>query len=198
MVLKNLFDFVFSFVGLVVLSPLIIFAWAIAAIETRSNGFYFQKRVGLHGKLFKIIKIKTMKTHIGVNTVVTTLSDPRITKSGGFFRKTKIDELPQLWNILIGQMSFVGPRPDVPGYADKLKGKDKMILSVRPGVTGPAQLIYRNEEQILQNSLNAIEYNNEVLWPDKVRINLNYIENNSLRKDFYYIWKTIFGGNVKY
>ena len=134
----------------------------------------------------------------GNDTTITSSNDVRITKSGAFFRKTKIDELPQLWNVLIGQMSFVGPRPDVPGYADRLQGKDRRVLSVRPGITGPAQLAYRDEEDILADQNDPVKYNDEVIWPDKVKINLDYVKNYSFFKDLYYIWKTIIGGNVKY
>ena len=129
---------------------------------------------------------------------MTQIGDPRITRLGLFFRKTKIDELPQLWNVLIGQMSFVGPRPDVLGYADRLQGEDRIILSIRPGITGPAQLAYKNEEEVLANQNDPVKYNDEIIWPDKVRINREYIGNYSFFKDFYYIWKTIVGGNVKY
>ena len=139
-----------------------------------------------------------MKSSADVITTVTTSNDSRITNLGKFFRKKKIDELPQLINVLLGQMSFVGPRPDVPGFADRLKGKDKIILSVRPGITGPAQLAYKNEEEILAKQDDIIKYNNEVIWPDKVAINMKYIENYSFFKDIYYIWKTVVGGNVKY
>ena len=139
-----------------------------------------------------------MKIVKGVETTVTSSNDARITTTGAFFRKTKIDELPQLWNVLVGEMSFVGPRPDVPGYADRLQGEDRIVLSIRPGITGPAQLAYKNEEEILANQDDAVKYNDEIIWPDKVRINREYIEDYSLVKDFYYIWKTIVGGNVKY
>lgn len=195
---KRLFDFVFAFFGLLVASLFILLAWLIATVETKSNGFFVQQRVGKDGKLFNIIKIKTMRTMDGISTVVTSSGDIRITKSGSFFRKTKIDELPQLWNVLVGEMSFVGPRPDVPGYADRLQGKDRRILSIRPGITGPAQLTYRGEEDILAAQNDPVKYNDEVIWPDKVKINLDYIANYSFFKDLYYIWKTIVGGNVKY
>jgi len=195
---KRLFDFVFAFFGLLVASLFILLAWLIATVETKSNGFFVQQRVGKDGKLFNIIKIKTMRTMDGISTVVTSSGDIRITKSGSFFRKTKIDELPQLWNVLVGEMSFVGPRPDVPGYADRLQGKDRKVLSIRPGITGPAQLTYRGEEDILAAQNDPVKYNDEVIWPDKVKINLDYIANYSFFKDLYYIWKTIVGGNVKY
>ena len=189
--IKRLFDIVFSFIGLLITWPIILIAWIVASIETKSNGFFLQKRVGKNGKLFTIIKIKTMYPNKGSS--VTTANDKRITKSGRFFRKYKIDELPQLINVLKGDMSFVGPRPDVPGYADKLEGEDRIILSVRPGITGPATLKYKNEEEILAKVDNPEEYNDNVIWPDKVRINKEYIKNWSFKKDLEYIIKTIKG-----
>jgi len=125
-------------------------------------------------------------------TTVTKRGDPRITRLGAFFRRTKIDELPQLWNVLIGQMSFVGPRPDVPGFADKLTGNEREVLKLRPGITGPATLKYRNEEELLAAQSDPEKYNREVIFPDKVRINLDYMRNWSLRKDISYIWQTVF------
>jgi lipopolysaccharide/colanic/teichoic acid biosynthesis glycosyltransferase len=197
-IVKRSFDIFFALFGLVLLSPIILLSYIVAAFETLSNGFFVQQRVGMNGYVFSVVKIKTMKSLAGENSTITSSNDVRITKSGIFFRKTKIDELPQLWNVLIGQMSFVGPRPDVPGYADRLQGKDRVILSVRPGITGPAQLAYKNEEEILAKQDDMVKYNNEVIWPDKVAINMKYIENYSFFRDFYYIWKTIVGGDVKY
>ena len=190
--IKRSFDLVFSLLGLIFFSWLIILAFVIASIETKSNGFFIQKRVGKDGKIFNVIKIKTMKPIKGLNSTVTTGKDLRITKSGKFFRKTKIDELPQLINVLLGQMSFVGPRPDVPGYADKLVGEDRIILSVRPGITGPATIKYRNEEELLARVEDPEKYNKEVIYPDKVRINKEYVQNYSFWKDIVYIIKTIF------
>ena len=189
--IKRIFDFTLALIGLLITWPIILIAWIIASIETKSNGFFLQKRVGENGKLFTIIKIKTMYPNNG--STVTTANDNRITKSGKIFRKYKIDELPQLINVLKGDMSFVGPRPDVPGYADKLEGEDRIILSVKPGITGPATLKYKNEEEILARINNPIKYNNEVIWPDKVKINKEYIKNWSLKKDIEYILKTIKG-----
>ena len=134
-----------------------------------------------------------MKSVPNVNTTVTTANDMRITKSGKFFRDSKIDELPQLFNVLFGSMSFVGPRPDVEGYADKLKGEDRAILTIRPGITGPASIKYKNEEEILAEQANPKEYNDQVIWPDKVAINLQYIKEWSLKKDIQYIIKTVTG-----
>jgi lipopolysaccharide/colanic/teichoic acid biosynthesis glycosyltransferase len=191
--MKRIFDVLLSLFGLLCVFWIIFIAWSIASIETKSNGFFIQRRVGRNGSLFNLIKIKTMKTVRGIDTTITSLDDVRITVSGKFFRDTKIDELPQLWNVLIGQMSFVGPRPDVAGYADKLTGNNKIVLSVRPGITGPASLKYKNEEEILSKQDNPKKYNDEVIWPDKVAINKKYIEEWSLKKDIGYIWKTVVG-----
>ncbi len=191
-ILKRCFDIIFSLIGLLLTWWIILIAWIIATIDTGENGFFIQDRVGKDGKIFKLIKIRTMRKVPDFNTTVTTDRDPRITKAGRFFRKTKIDELPQFINVLKGDMSFVGPRPDVPGYADKLTGDDRVILSVRPGITGPATLKYRNEEDILSEQDDPEKYNNEVIWPDKVRINKEYVNNYSFWKDLKYIYKTIF------
>lgn len=190
---KRGFDIVVSFLGLTFSWWLIFIAWVIATFETKSNGFFIQKRVGKNGKIFNVIKIKTMKKVEGVDTTITSSNDVRITKSGKFFRDTKIDELPQLINVLIGDMSFVGPRPDVPGYADKLEGEDRIVLSIRPGITGPASLKYKNEEEILASQNDPKWYNDKIIWPDKVRINKEYIKNWSLKTDIEYIIKTVTG-----
>ena len=189
--IKRSFDLIVSLVGLVVLLPVIIIAWVIAAIETRSNGFFMQERVGRNGALFNVYKIKSMKKVEGIDTTITQANDVRITKSGGFFRKTKIDELPQLWNVLIGKMSFVGPRPDVSGYADQLEGGDRVVLTIRPGITGPASMKYKDEEELLSKQADSKKYNDKVIWPDKVKINKNYIRHWTFKKDIKYIIKTI-------
>ena len=132
-----------------------------------------------------------MPSESGTWSTVTTADDLRTTKLGRFWRRTKIDELPQLFNVLLGQMSFVGPRPDVPGFADELTGEDKKILSLRPGITGPASLKYRDEEKVLAEVADPILYNREVIYPDKVRINLEYLTNWSFYKDLCYILMTV-------
>lgn len=190
---KRAFDIVFASLGIVLLWWVILLAMVIASIETKSFGLFIQKRVGRNGKLFNVFKIKTMSPVEGVETTVTTSHDMRITKSGKFFRETKIDELPQLFNVLLGSMSFVGPRPDVEGYADRLTGEDAIVLSVRPGITGPASLKYKNEEVILAQVDDPKVYNDEVIWPDKVAINRAYIRHWSLNNDIKYIIKTIIG-----
>lgn len=188
--LKRLFDIILALIGLIVTSLIIIIAFSIAAFETKSNGIFVQNRVGKNARIIKVYKIKTMKNVTG--TTVTTANDTRITSSGKIFRKTKIDELPQLWNVLKGDMSFVGPRPDVPGYADKLEGEDRIILTIRPGITGPASIKYKNEEELLSQVDNPKLYNDTVIYPDKVQINKEYIYNYKFRDDLKYIWKTIF------
>jgi len=188
---KYIFDFIFASIGLFLIWWIIFLAWLIASLETKSNGFFLQKRVGRGGKLFYVIKIKTMKKIEGIDTTITASNDIRITKSGGFFRKMKIDELPQLINIIFGNMSFVGPRPDVEGYADKLEGDDRIILTIRPGITGPASIKYKNEEEILAKQKNPKQYNDTIIWPDKVKINREYIQTWSLKKDIKYILQTV-------
>lgn len=189
---KRAFDLLFAVLGLAVAWWLILLAWVAASIDTRSNGFFIQKRVGRNGKIFRVVKMKTMRPVASFETTVTRRGDPRITPLGAFFRRTKIDELPQLWNVFIGDMSFVGPRPDVPGFADQLQGEERAMLSIRPGITGPATLKYRNEEEILAAQADPEAYNRDVIWPDKVRINLDYIRDWSLRLDIQYIFQTVF------
>jgi len=190
---KRVFDLLLSVVGIVLTWWIMLIAWIVASIETGSNGLFMQKRIGKKGKPFFILKIKTMKPVVGIESTVTTSKDRRITKSGAFFRKTKIDELPQLLNVFLGDMSFVGPRPDVPGFADELQGEDRIILSVRPGITGPASLKYKNEEKILSKVQDPERYNREIIWPDKVKINKQYIQEWSLLKDIKYLVQTAVG-----
>ncbi|MAY42204.1 MAG: sugar transferase [Oceanospirillaceae bacterium] len=189
--LKRSLDIILALSGLIVFWWLILLAWIIACADTKSNGLFVQCRVGLNGKRFNVFKIKTMSPIQSMSTTVTLSSDPRITTCGAFFRNTKIDELPQLWNVLIGDMSFVGPRPDVPGFADELKGDECALLNVRPGITGPATLKYKNEETILAHVDNPELYNKQVIWPDKVKINLEYIKNWSIKLDLECIIKTV-------
>ena len=160
----------------------------IATIDTKEIGLFTQERIGKRGKPFKIYKIRTMR---GVQKSSITTSEHSVTTIGKFFRDLKLDELPQLINILKGEMSFVGPRPDVKGYADALIGEDRIILTFKPGITGPAQLKYRNEEEILSQVDDPIWYNDHVIWTDKVKINKIYVENWSFKKDIKYIIQTI-------
>ncbi len=191
-ILKRIIDLFASFFGLIILSPVIFFAWLIASFEVKGNGFFSQSRIGKNGKPFRLIKIKTMQTIDNFKSTITTKDDPRITFSGKLFRKTKIDELPQLWNVFCGDMSLVGPRPDVKGFADQLKGDERLILTVRPGITGPASIEFKDEEEILASKSNPEKYNKEVIYPKKVQLNLDYIRNWTLLGDLKYILKTLF------
>lgn len=189
--LKRIFDILFSIIILVIVFPVIILCWTIAAIDTHSNGFFIQKRVGQYGNIINVYKIKTMYTTNNSRSSITAHNISSITKSGVYFRKYKLDELPQLFNVLFGSMSFVGPRPDVPGYADMLNGNDRVILLLRPGITGPASIKYKNEESLLLASTDPIFYNNSIIWPDKVKINKEYFFNYSLLNDIKYIILTL-------
>ena len=190
--IKRTFDIFLSIILILIFFPLILIAFILASFDTKSFGLFFQERVGAKGKLFTLIKIKTMTDDYKNHSSISNLNKHRISLIGNFFRKYKIDELPQLINILVGNMSFVGPRPDVEGYADMLKKEDLILLSIRPGITGPASIKYKNEENILSNVDNPKKYNDEIIWPDKVRINKEYIQNYSFSKDLIYIIKTIF------
>ena len=192
-ILKRFFDFSLAFIGLFFLWWVILIAAFLVYLDTGLNGFFKQKRVGKNGLLFNVVKLRSMRPVDSVTTTITTDKDPRISNFGRFLRKTKLDELPQLWNVLIGKMSFVGPRPDVPGYADQLLDEDRIILTIRPGITGPASLAFRDEEELLAKQYNPQQYNDEVIWPEKVRINKEYIKNYSLLTDIQIIWKTVFG-----
>ncbi|GAB3682829.1 sugar transferase [Salinisphaera aquimarina] len=189
---KRGFDMVVAALGLTLTFWLIGAAWLAATLDSGANGFFTQQRVGRGGRRFTVVKLRTMRPTPERGTTITRAGDPRITRVGRFLRRTKLDELPQLWNVLKGDMSFVGPRPDVPGYADKLKGDEKLLLSVRPGITGPATLAYRDEEAILAEQDCPERYNDEIIYPDKVRINLEYIRNWRFRDDLRYIWQTLF------
>jgi len=192
-ILKRAFDIILALVGIGLSWWLMLLAWIVASIETKSNGLFMQKRIGYKGKEFLVFKIKTMYPNTTNNSTVTTANDSRITKSGKFFRRYKIDELPQLFNVLFGSMSFVGPRPDVKGFADELQGEDRVILSIKPGITSPASIKYKNEEEILASVKDPIEYNKNVIWKDKVAINKEYMTKWSLKNDILYIIKTITG-----
>lgn len=186
---KRSFDLVVSALGLAVLWPVILVCWVIAGRDTGASGFFCQDRVGRGARLFKVLKLRTMRDVGG--TTVTTTNDTRITIWGARFRCWKLDELPQLWNVLLGQMSIVGPRPDVHGYIDRLEGSDARLLQLKPGITGPATLKYRNEEKILASQNDPQAYNDLVIWPDKVAINLDYLDNWSLGRDLGYIIETV-------
>lgn len=212
--LKSIFDRFISLTGILVLWPvLIVVAILIKKKMPGGPAIFKQKRVGKDGQLFTMYKFRSMMVNHGGSSV-SVAGESRITPLGSILRKYKIDELPELWNVLIGDMSFVGPRPDVPGYADKLEGEDRMILRLRPGITGPASLKYRDEEMMIAEQVKiyksnvknevqipegltdeevAIWYNDHVIYPDKVKINLDYYYNHSLIGDLRMIFETVFG-----
>jgi lipopolysaccharide/colanic/teichoic acid biosynthesis glycosyltransferase len=192
MAIKRIFDFVVALLGLMLLSPLFFIIALVIRTHTPGSVIFCQERVGRGGRLFTLYKFRTMKPGSNGNSI-TVRGEERITKVGAFLRKHKLDVLPELWNVLIGDMSLVGPRPDVPGYADRLEGDDRLVLSVKPGITGPATLKYAREEELLANSDNPQQYNDEVIYPDKVRINKKYIENRSMVLDLKIIIFTLLG-----
>lgn len=177
---KNIFDRTLALVLVLFFLPFFFVIYLIVFVDTQSFGIFVQKRVGQYGKLFNIYKFKTLHP-------VTR----NISRLGKFLRKSKIDELPQLLNILKGEMSFVGPRPDIEGYYDKLIGEDRRVLQLKPGLTSEASLKYQNEEYLLGQQENPLQYNDEVLFPDKVKLNLEYLEKLSFKEDLKVVFKTI-------
>lgn len=198
MITKNLFDRIMALIGLVVLSPILFVVWILIRIKMPDGPAVFtQKRVGKGGKLFTMYKFRSMSAHHSGSTV-SVAGESRITPLGAKLRRYKLDELPELWNVFIGDMSFVGPRPDVPGYADKLEGDDRRVLQLRPGITGPASLKYRDEEVLLAAQANPQEFNDKVIYPDKVRINLYYLDHYSFVADIKMIIATVLGKRIEY
>lgn len=204
--LKWLFDRFVALVGLVMLSPVLLVVSVLVAVKTPGGPVIFsQKRVGKDGKLFTIRKFRTMTANHGGSSV-SVAGESRITPLGAKLRHYKLDELPELWNVFKGDMSFVGPRPDVPGYADQLKGEDREVLKLRPGITGPATLKYRDEEDLLARVANEgvdgytdpVKYNDEVIFPDKVRLNRYYLNNYSFWMDIKMLFATVLGRRIDY
>lgn len=196
MLLKSIFDRTASFFGLVFLFPVLIVVGILIRIKMPGGPIIFkQRRVGQHGQLFTMYKFRSMTVgHSGSS--VSVKGESRITPLGAKLRKYKLDELPELWNVLIGDMSLVGPRPDVPGYADKLERENRRMLLLKPGITGPASLKYRNEEEILAEQENPQKYNDAVLFPDKVQINIEYLDNWSFWNDIKIIIYTVLGKDL--
>lgn len=185
---KRIFDISISVLALpIVLIPLILL-FLMASFSTGANGLFIQKRIGLYGKSFGLYKIRTLRG-TGHSDIIEIKQSQ--TRFGTWLRRTKLDELPQIFNVLKGDMSWVGPRPDIPGYADTLTGADRIILDVKPGITGPATLKYKNEDALLLKQEHPLEYNDTVIWPDKVRINREYLEHWSLGKDIKYLWASV-------
>ena len=188
---KRLFDLGFAAFALpVLILPLAFLALAIR-VSSGAPVLFRQVRIGRHGRPFRIIKFRTMVPGSAAGSSVTVCGDARLTRTGKFLRKWKLDEIPQLWNVLLGDMSLVGPRADVPGFADRLQGADRLILSVRPGITGPASLAYRNEEELLALQADPESFNSEVIFPDKVRMNKVYVERLSVRQDLACLIQTV-------
>jgi len=212
MILKFLFDRIVAFVGLLFLWPVLLIVAILVKVKMPGGpAFFVQKRVGKDGKLFKCHKFRTMTVKHNGSTV-SVAGDSRITPLGAKLRHWKLDELPGLWDVLIGNMSFVGPRPDVPGYADKLVGDDRDVLKLRPGITGPATLKYRLEDEMISEYVAArqaagdtrgmqeiaVEYNDTVIYPDKVRLNCYYYRHYSFIKDIQMIFCTVLGRKMEY
>lgn len=212
MILKWLFDRIVAFIGLLFLWPVLLIVAILVKVKMPGGpAFFVQKRVGKGGKLFSCHKFRTMTVKHNGSTV-SVAGDRRITPLGAKLRHYKLDELPGLWDVLIGNMSFVGPRPDVPGYADQLQGDDRRVLNLRPGITGPATLKYRLEDEMISEYVAkkhadgdkremqeiAVEYNDTVIYPDKVRLNLYYLDHYSFVKDFQMILCTVLGKKMEY
>ena len=212
MILKWIFDRLMALVGLLLLWPVLLVVAILIRVKMPGGpAFFCQKRVGKDGKLFTCHKFRSMTVkHNGSS--VSVAGDSRITPFGAKLRHYKLDELPELWDVLIGNMSFVGPRPDVPGYADQLKGNDRVVLKLRPGITGPATLKYRLEDEMISEYVAkkqaegdtrpmqeiATEYNDKVIYPDKVRLNCYYYRHYSFWKDIEMIFATVLGRKVKF
>ena len=198
MIIKFIFDRLMALIGLLCLWPLLIVLAILIKVKMPGGpAFFTQKRVGRHGRLFTIHKFRSMAVSHD-NSSVSIAGEARITSLGAILRKSKLDELPEVWDVLIVNMSFVGPRPDVPGYADMLTGDDRRMLELRPGITGPASLKYRDEEELLAKVDNPIEYNDKVIFPDKVRFNLYYLDHYSFLKDIQMILCTVLGKKMEY
>ncbi len=197
--MKYLFDKLFSALGLIALSPVMLTVAVLIKMRMPNGPVIFkQRRVGQHGHLFTIYKFRTMDSKPRQGVSVAAYEQNRITPLGAKLRKYKIDELPELWNVLKGDMSFVGPRPDVPGYADRLQGDDREMLLLKPGITGPSSLKYRNEEELLAKVDSPLEYNDKVIFPDKVRINRYYLHHYSFVADIKMIICTVLGKKMLY
>lgn len=221
MMLKFVFDKVVSLVGLIVLSPVLLIVALLIKWKMPGPILFCQQRVGRYGRIFTVYKFRTMTVKAEASvasrnseaTSIASQEQSRITPLGEKLRRYKLDELPELWNVLKGDMSFVGPRPDVPGYADQLQGEDREVLLLRPGITGPASLKYRDEEDILEAVDEALqkgrsglpmgittvqEYNDNVIYPDKVRLNRYYLHHYSFIKDIKMIVCTVLGKRMEY
>jgi lipopolysaccharide/colanic/teichoic acid biosynthesis glycosyltransferase len=188
--IKYIFDRFFALLAIILLLPLFLVIAVVILVNSGPPLLFRQDRAGRNGRVFTLFKFRTMHASDDANTV-TTLNDHRITPPGAFLRRWKLDELPELFNVLKGDMSFVGPRPDMPRYAESLTGESRKILGLRPGITGPATLKYIDEEEILAGVQDPVKFNDEVIFPDKVKINLKYLERYSLPEDIKIICYTL-------
>jgi lipopolysaccharide/colanic/teichoic acid biosynthesis glycosyltransferase len=189
-VVKRSFDIVISIIILPILIVPLFILWLFSTLSTGANGLFIQQRIGRFGKKFGLLKLRSLKGRDHPDIRKLKASE---TSFGTWIRRNKLDELPQFFNVLVGDMSLVGPRPDLPGYADKLQGEDRIILRIRPGITGPATIKYKNEDALLLQQRDPKSYNDDVIWPDKVKINKEYISTWSLTKDLRYLWISVFG-----
>ena len=208
---KYLFDRIVSFIGLLFIWPLLLVIALLVRVKIGRPVFFVQERIGRGGKPFKIHKFRTMEEGFD-ESPVSIAGEERITPLGAKLRHYKLDELPEVWDVFIGNMSFVGPRPDVPGYADQLQGDDRDVLKLRPGITGPATLKYRLEDEMIAEYVAlrqkegdprdpqaiAVEYNDRVIYPDKVRLNCYYYRHYSFVKDIQMIFCTVLGKKMEY
>lgn len=191
--MTRLFDILFSFFGLLLLMPFFLVIWTIIVLTSKGGGFYKQMRVGKNGTDFSLYKFRSMRKDADKGSLITVGGrDPRITRIGYFIRKFKIDELPQLFNVLKGDMSLVGPRPEVRKYVDMYNDEQKKVLSLRPGITDYASIEYVDENEILGNAENPDEVYISQILPDKIRLNMKYIENHSVKEYFKIIFLTVF------
>lgn len=192
MYIKRIFDILFSLLGLLILAPILLLTWIVVRVSSGGPVIFKQERSGLNGVPFTIYKFRTMYPEHGGSSV-SVKGESRITPLGGVLRRFKLDELPELWNILKGDMSFVGPRPDMPEYTARLQGDQREILTLRPGLTSPASIKYSREEQLLSSVPDPLKYFDEVIWPDKTEMNLEYVRRRSFIGDLALIIKTIVG-----
>ena len=188
---KRWVDLILSAAGLLLAGIPMAGVGLLIRLSDGSPVLFRQQRVGHQGRLFTIYKFRTMTNRPVTGNTITVAGDARVTTIGAWLRRIKLDELPQLWNVLKGDMSFVGPRPDVPGYADKLRGNEARLRELRPGITGPASLAFRNEEVLLAQAADPVAFNDRVLFPAKVRLNLAYLDSISFASDIGYILKTL-------
>jgi lipopolysaccharide/colanic/teichoic acid biosynthesis glycosyltransferase len=188
---KRSFDLAFSALGIVLASPLLLLTAVLVKITSSGPVIYRHHRVGLNGLAFEVLKFRTMVRDAEKSgPAITSATDARITPAGRWLRRSKLDELPQLWNVLKGEMSFVGPRPEVPRYVESYSPRQRRVLSIRPGLTDPASIAYRHEEELLAGRDDLDRYYREVVLPDKLNLNLGYLDRVSLLYDLSLLLRT--------